>query len=105
MGNVHQGEILELSDKNLTILVLSRDFFNASGLAVVCPVVDRADPDALHIKIEISPGVVRTALVEQLKSLDLHARYYKTCGRIDFSQIQDISDAVQGIFDYYPFSI
>ena len=98
-----QGDILHLAQPKMYILVLSRAFFNASGLVAVCPVVASAAPDALHIPVSTDRfnGI---ALLEQLRTLDLQARWYSQAGRIDLTQIQDISDAVQNIFDYFPSS-
>jgi hypothetical protein len=39
-------------------------------------------------------------MLEHMRSLDLQARYYRKISGISYEQIQDISDAVQGIFDY-----
>ncbi len=77
MECAQQGDILWLEREEQYVLVLSREFFNQSGMSVVCPLGDNAGPDALHRKIS----------------------------GISYEQIQDISDAVQGIFDYYPYSV
>ena len=102
MRDLQQGTIIRLSAMPVNLLVLSREFFNRSGMTVVCPVVETASPDALHIPIT-SDRMNGTALLEQLRSIDLHARHYVTIGEIPLTQIQDISDAVQDIFNYYPF--
>lgn len=101
---VHQGDLLKLKNPSFHILILSKDFFNQSGMAVACPVVEQAAPDALHIpvKTEEFSGV---AMIEQLRSLDLQTRHYKTVGTISFEQIQNVSDAAASLFDYYPFSL
>ena len=36
-------------------------------------------------------------------SLDLRTRFYERIEVLPYRQIQNISDAAQGIFDYYPF--
>ena len=102
MEVLNQGEIIRLETSGITGLVLSRAFFNRSGMAVVCPVVACAAEDALHIPVtgEKLKGV---ALLEHLKSLDLRTRFYERIEVLTYQQIQNISDAVQGIFDYYPF--
>ena len=102
-GVPSQGDIIVLESNAMHVLVLSREFFNRSGLAVVCPVNKDAHPDPLHIPLQTA-DYQGTAMLEHLKSIDLRARLYKTIASVDFSTIQDISDAVQGIFDYYPFS-
>ncbi len=99
-----QGDILWLEKEAQHVLVLSREFFNRSGMSVVCPLRDYAKPDALHIGIT-SEAYTGMALIEHLRSLDLEARHYRKVSCISYEQIQDISDAVQGIFDYYPYSI
>ena len=99
-----QGDILWLEKEGRYVLVLSRAFFNTTGMAVVCPLRENAEPDALHIEVS-SDAYKGTAMLEHLRSLDLQARYYRKISSISYEQIQDISDAVQGIFDYYPYSI
>lgn len=104
MAAARQGEILKLERPAITVLVLSKDFFNESGMAVVCPVSDGAEEDPLHIPVctEKLQGV---AMLEQLRSLDLQARHYTRLSVLPFEQIQNIADAAQAIFDYYPFSL
>ena len=104
MAEIAQGTIIRLERPSTYALILSREFFNRSGLAVVCPVVKSAAPDALHIEIS-SEAFTGTALLEQLRSLDLASRHYKELGTIPYRQLQDISDAVQDIFSYYPYSV
>ena len=104
MQVVRQGDILKLERPKTDILVLSKEFFNKCGLIIACPVVKNALPDALHIEIK-SDDYTGIALIEQLKSLDIKSRHYQTISEISFEQIQNISDAVQGIFDYYPRSV
>ena len=101
---VRQGDVLFLEKNSMHVLVLSRDFFNRSGIAVVCPVRKEAFEDALHIPVE-TPVFKGTALLEHIKSIDLQARFYSKITEIPFEQIQDISDAVQSIFEYFPFSL
>lgn len=97
-----QGDLLVFTRENKKALVISKDFFNRSGLSVVCPVVSQASEDALHIPISTEKefGV---ALCEHLKTTDLAKRHYKKIGAIPYSQIQEVTDAVQAIYDYYPY--
>ena len=102
MQIAEQGDILELSERKLQVLVLSKDFFNRSGLSIVCPFVQSASEDALHIPVETKDrsGI---ALCEQLKTIDLARRHFRKKDRLNYPQIQEITDAVQSIFDYYPY--
>ena len=103
MEAVHQGMILKLERPEMDILVLSKDFFNASGLVITCPVLKDAIGDALHIEVT-AQGYSGVACLENLKSIDIRKRHYEIKGELSFIQIQNLSDAVQGIFDYYPHS-
>lgn len=100
--HAEQGEILELQGRVRYVLVLSRDLFNRTGMSIVCPVVDNTFEDALHIPVQTG-RVQGTALCEQIISMDLSARFYRNCGKINYMQIQNVTDAVQAIFDYYPY--
>ncbi len=102
MTVLQQGTMIRLTTMPVHLLVLSREFFNRSGMVVACPVVKTASPDALHIMVS-SEHMEGIALLEQLRSIDIQARHYVTIGEIPITQIQNISDAVQDIFSCYPF--
>ena len=103
MDVIRQGDILRLEGSKFEILVLSKEFFNQSGMVVACPITAKASADALHIRV-ITDNYDGIAMLEQLKSLDILSRRYQKIETVGFPQIQNISDAVQSIFDYYPFS-
>ena len=104
MDHVRQGDILRLANSPAYALVVSRDFFNQSGMAVLCPIVRFAEEDALHFPFQTKElqGVI---LAEQMKSIDLSVRYYQTVSSLSIAQLQDVCDAVQDIFAYYPYSV
>lgn len=104
MGSyVHQGDIIRLSEPQIDALVLSKDFFNQMGMAVLCPVKKNEAQTVLHIRIT-DHDYEGFACLDGLKSMDLRKRYYKTLGSLDFQQIQELSDTVQAIFDCYPYN-
>ncbi len=97
MPSIEQGTVIELESARRA-LILSTNFFNRTGMCIVCPVVGRASEDALHIRFAVN-GREEVALCEHLKTLDLSARYYRTVGRLSFSMIQEVADTVQSLFD------
>ncbi len=99
---VEQGDVLELEENRRQVLVLSKNFFNQTGLCIVCPVISEASSDALHIKVKAG-DLEGFALCEQIKTIDLVKRRFRKRGSLSFAQIQEITDAVQSIFDYYPY--
>ena len=102
MFAVEQGDILLVEGVVTPVLVVSKNFFNRTEQVIACPIRKKARPDPLHIEVcaDDFRGIV---LCEQMKLLDLHARGYKKISSLPAAAIMDVIDAVQGIFDYYPY--
>lgn len=96
---IEQGDILSIEKIKGPVLVVSKNFFNAAEVAIVCPVVKSSIPDPLHIKIA-AKNVDGFVLCEQMKLLDLKVRGFKKLDRINYHDIINITDAIQSIFDY-----
>lgn len=96
---IEQGDILSVERVKEPVLVVSKNFFNASEMAIVCPVVKNATPDPLHIEI-VTKEIDGIVLCEQMKLLDLRVRGFKKLSLVKYEDIINITDAVQSIFDY-----
>ena len=94
-----QGDILSVENLKGKYLVVSKNFFNTTEQAVLCPIVSDTFLDPLHIKIE-TDEVQGIVMCEQMRLVDLRYRGYKKADRIHISDIIDITDAIQSIFDY-----
>ena len=94
-----QGDIVSIKDINFRLLVVSTRFFNENGGIIACPIMKVATVSPLHIAIDSSDttGIV---ICEQMKYFNLHQRSFHVTGRINLYQMMDISDAIQGIFEY-----
>ena len=100
MGKVvSQGDVLKIEKIASPVLVVSKDFFNNTGEIIGCPIYKDGRTGALHIYVE-SDDTAGYVQCEKLALLDLSARDYLKIGRISISEIINISDAIQGIFDY-----
>ena len=99
MEHVHQGDILKIEKIKHPVIVASKDFFNTSGEIIGCPVIQNSKPGPLHIWIsaENTEGYIHC---EKLALLDLSVRGYKKTGRLSISEMMNVSDAIQGIFEY-----
>ena len=99
MVKAKQGDILGISSFPYPLLVVSKDFFNESGLVMACPVLPDAVPGPLRIRCENirQPGFV---YCEQLRAVDLNARRFSKVDSVSYYDLIDIIDAIQGIFDY-----
>ncbi|MCM1213913.1 MAG: type II toxin-antitoxin system PemK/MazF family toxin [Lachnospiraceae bacterium] len=98
MEQPHQGDILKIEKVRHPVLVVSKDFFNASGEIIGCPIIRDSMPGPLHIWISTgeSEGYVQC---EKLALLDLTVRGYRKAHRLSMSEMMNISDAIQGIFE------
>mgnify|MGYP003516239231 FL=1 len=96
---VHQGDVLKVDKIKLPVLVVSKDFFNQTGEIIACPVYNAGRDDALHIHIQTQnmDGYVHC---EKLVLLDLNARGFVELNSLHMNDIMNITDAIQGIFDY-----
>ena len=101
---VNQGDVIRINSIKADLLVLSKETFNKSGVAIVCPVLQDDAYGALNIRIfyDKYEGITHP---EGIRAFDLSARHYRLLGQISFSDIQNVTDAIQSIFDYYPFSL
>ena len=99
MAKVEQGDLLKAEGLSYPVIVVSNNFFNESGKAVVCPIVKNAQEGPLHIRLKDCP-VEGFVLCEQVRYIDLAARRFSKLTATHYFDIMDISDAAIGIFDY-----
>ena len=98
-GEIHQGDILKIEKIRPPVLVISKDFFNKSGEIIGCPIYETGAEGPLHISIR-TEEITGYVQCEKLALLDLNIRGYKKIDRIPLSDVINITDAIQGIFDY-----
>ena len=99
MKYVEQGDLLRVGGIKWPVIVVSNNFFNESGKAIVCPILKDAIEGPLHICLKDCP-IEGFVLCEQMKYIDLKARRFEKLSATHYFDIIDISDAVMGIFDY-----
>ena len=99
MEQLHQGDILKVEKIKHPVLVASKDFFNTSGEIIGCPIISDSNPGPLHIWMaaEETEGYIHC---EKLTLLDLTVRGYKKTDRLPISEMINVSDAIQSIFEY-----
>lgn len=99
MEILHQGDILKIEKIKHPVLVVSKDFFNTSGEIIGCPIIEDSMSGPLHIwmSTEETKGFVQC---EKLALLDLTVRSHKKIDRLPMPELINVSDAIQGIFEY-----
>ena len=98
MEFLHQGDILKIEKIKHPVLVVSKDFFNTSGEIIGCPIIRNSTPGPLHIWMatEENEGYIQC---EKLALLDMSLHGYKKVDRLPISEMINVSDAIQGIFE------
>ena len=99
MEDVCQGDILRIENIRHPVLVASKNFFNRSGAVIGCPIIKNSNPGPLHIwmSTENIEGYIQC---EKLALLDLSVRGHKKIDVLPISEMMNVSDAIQGIFEY-----
>ena len=96
---VEQGDIIQIERLKGYFLVVSKDFFNETEQAIVCPFVKDTFLDPLHIEAS-GKEVKGIVMCEQMRLVDLCYRGFKRVDSISYPQRMNITDAIQAIFDY-----
>lgn len=99
LKEVFQGDIIHIEGIKGDIFVASKDRFNKSGMIIGCPVLRDGKAGALHIPIYTKDwdGVV---ICEQMRSIDITSRGYGKVDEATIADVMEVTDAIQGIFDY-----
>ncbi len=99
MSRVEQGDLLKVAGLDRPVMVVSNNFFNETGKAIVCPIVKDAVEGPLHIRLRES-AIDGYVLCEQVRYVDLNVRRFSKLDDSHYYDVMDISDAVMGMFDY-----
>ena len=102
MNEFYQGDIIKISGfkQQLFVIVSKNAFIRATGIFHVCPMMTEIPAGPVHIPVKGKNGDFGTVICEQIKAIDPRER---GCSRVDllaYEDIINISDAVQGIFEY-----
>ena len=102
MNEISQGDVVKLSGFRNRFLVVSKNaFIKSTGMFHVCPVFPNLNPGPVHILIKlVISGENVTACCEQVKLIDPKERGAGVVDRISYADKMEVSDTIQGIFEY-----
>jgi mRNA interferase MazF len=70
---------------------VSNTLFNEhTGLAIVCPITNTDRGFPFHVAIMNDPHVTGFVMVEQVKSVDFHARKARRIGRVSDGVLEEV---------------
>ena len=101
MNMFSQGDLIRIHGfQNLFLIVSKNAYIAATNTFHVCPVLKNIQEGPLHIKITGKNGEEGTVICEQIKFIDPGVRRCSKKDFLTYSSIINISDAIQGIFEY-----
>lgn len=102
MTSFSQGDIISISGygKNAFLIVSKNAFIRSTGVFHICPIINSYPNGPLHIEITGNKRTTGTVICEQIKLIDPTARGCSKIDSIPYSDIMNISDAIQGMFEY-----
>lgn len=101
MTEFSQGDLVRIAGYKELFLVVSKNaYIKSTGMIHVSPVLSRCEEGPLHIAVHGNKGSTGTAVCEQIKLMDPSKRGIRTEDRIPYQELMNISDAIQGIFEY-----
>lgn len=102
MMDFNQGDIIKISGfKGAYFLIISKNtFIRVTGVFHVCPLANQGSEGPLHIAVTGKENTSGVAMCEQIKLIDPQKRNCTRIDRIPYEDIMNISDAIQGVFEY-----
>lgn len=102
MNDFSQGDIVKIKGYRNAFLIVSKNaFIRATNMFHVCPLLPNVSEGPLHIRVtgavDCTEGIV---ICEQVKLIDPGVRSCTRKDRLSNAALMNISDAVQGIFEY-----
>ena len=101
MNDFSQGDIVKIVGFRSSFLVVSKNaFIRAAHMFHVCPLLSNVSEGPLHSRVVGVDGTEGFVICEQIKLIDPNARSCKRIDRLSYGNLMNISDALQGIFEY-----
>lgn len=102
MTSISQGDVIKINGfgNKLFVVISKNAFIQATKVFHVSPIIKDVPNGPLHIPVVGKNNTSGIVICEQLKLIDPSAR---NCNRVDslhYGDIMNISDAIQGIFEY-----
>ncbi len=101
MKSFSQGDILKIEGFRFKFLVVSKNaYIRSTRTFHVCPLLNGVPEGPLHIAVTGEKGECGVVHCEQIKLIDSEKRACTRIDRLHYRDIMEISDALQGIFEY-----
>lgn len=96
---VEQGDIIKIEGIKHLALVISKNYYNESGKAILCPVLDTDIGTSFSLEIELDQDKYYVCC-DAVKQMDLDTRSYTKKGHLHLGKMIQVVNLVQSISDY-----
>ena len=102
MKDLSQGDVVKVSgfSKRLFIIVSKNAFIKSTGVFHICPLLPDIPGGPLHIVVKGKKGTSGTVACEHIKLIDPSVRSVNRIDRLSYEDVMNVSDAIQGVFEY-----
>ncbi len=102
MIDLYQGDIIKIGGfgKTLFFIISKNAFIKHTGAFHVCPFLSDVNAGPVHIRVKGNEGKEGTVICEQIKFIDPAIRACTRVDHVSYSDIMEVSDTIQGIFEY-----
>lgn len=95
---VEQGDILMCDDVKFPVVVVSKNTYNKSGKAIVCPLIND-DGAVLSFCVTLNDSK-KYAQCDDVRRLDLSKRFFSVVGRLGMADLLNVLNRVNSLFDF-----
>lgn len=102
MTDFYQGDIIKIAGfaEKYFVITSKNAFIRATNVFHVCPLLQDISAGPVHISVKGTDGTIGVAICEQLKVIDPSVRACSRVDRLPYADIMEVSDTIQGIFEY-----
>ncbi|WP_294242216.1 type II toxin-antitoxin system PemK/MazF family toxin [Pseudobutyrivibrio sp.] len=96
---VEQGDIIQIENINDLALVISKNQYNESEKAIICPILKNSIGSTFEIEFLFNEQSYYV-ICDNVKQIDLRPRFYSKKGTIPLNKLMFVTDMLQAIIDY-----
>lgn len=97
---VEQGDIIKINSFSQLALVVSKDTYNHTGMAIICPILNHPTTSTFEVEVVVDDTIMYVES-DSLRQLDLKSRAYTKKGRLQYNKLIYVIDMAQSVIDYY----
>ena len=96
---VEQGDVIKIDGVRNLALVISKNYYNESGKAILCPVCEKDLGTTFSMEIELNDTKFYVCC-DAVKQMDVDTRGYTKKGHLQLGKLIQVINLAKSIIDY-----